>query len=225
MLNVMKKDLIMNRTALVFNLVILVAFLTFMSSWEEGASTGAFAFFAGIMMAFVPVMIVTREDKFNAMALGCSLPVSRKTIVGARYLLGVGSSVLGVFLALVVGSLTPTSRLGVSELFRLGVVLHALSVTTLALALLLPFTLRFGARGLILALASSQVFGIVALTVVKTTRSSVDQALVGSIIQGVADLHARLGGTGFYLLLLTLLAAVLWCSYLASVWVFQKREF
>ena len=224
MLRVMKRDLIMNRTALVSNLIIMTGFLVFMSSWEEGASTGTFAFFAGIMMAFVPVMVVTREDKFKAMALVCSLPVTRKTVVGARYMLAVSSSVLGILLALTVGSLAPTSQLGVSDLFRPGVVLHALSVTTLVVAILLPFTLRFGVLGLILVLASSQVLGIVALTMVKSTQSSVDRRLVESIVQTVSDLHVWAGG-GFYLMVFAFLAAVLWVSYVMSVWVFRKREF
>lgn len=225
MLRVMKMDLILNRTALVSNLVIMTGFLVFMSSWEEGASAGTFAFFAGIMMAFVPVMIVTREDKFKAMALGCSLPVTRATIVRARYVLAVSSSVLGILLALTVGALVPTSQLGVSGLFRLGVVFHALSVTTLVVALLLPFTLRFGAMGLIMVLASSQVLGIVALTTVKATRSSVDERLVDSIIQAVGDLYAWAGAGGFYLLLLAFLGVVLWASYALSVRIFRTREF
>jgi len=224
MLNVIKKDLIMNRTALVSNLFIMTAFLVFMSSWEEGASTGTFAFFAGIMMAFLPVIIVTREDKFKAMALGCSLPVTRETIVRARYLLAVSSSVLGILLALTVGSFVPTSQLGAAELFRPGVILHALSVTTLVIAILLPFTLRFGALGLIMVLASFQVLGILALTLVKATRSSADKRLVGSIVQVVSDLHAWAGG-GFYFILVALLGVVLWVSYALSVRVFRKREF
>ena len=225
MLRVMKKDLILNRTALVSNLVIMTGFLVFMSSWEEGASTGAFAFFAGIMMAFVPIMIVTREDKFKAMALGCSLPVTRETIVRARFLLAVGSSVLGIFLALTLGALAPTSQMGASELFRPAVVFHALSVTTLVVAILLPFTLRFGALGLIMVLASFQVLGIVALTMVKSTQSSADKRFVDSIIQTVSDLYAWAGAGGFYFLLLGFLGLVLWASYAVSVWIFRKREF
>ena len=49
MLKVMMKDLIMNRTALVANTFIMAAFLVFMSSWEEGASLGTYAFFSGVM--------------------------------------------------------------------------------------------------------------------------------------------------------------------------------
>jgi len=225
MLKVMMKDLIMNRTALVANTFIMAAFLVFMSSWEEGASLGTYAFFSGVMMAFVPAMIVTREDKFKAMALGCSLPVSRGTIVKARYVLCLGLAVAGILLALSLAALAPTSQLGGAELFRLETVLRALSVTIILIALLLPFTLRFGALGLILVLGSFQVLGILALTMVKFTRSSADKRLVDSIIQSVGSLYARIGPIGFDLLLLLFLSAVLVASYAVSVWVFRRREF
>ena len=224
MFKVMMKDLIMNRTAMVANLLIMAAFLVFMSSWEEGASVGTYAFFSGLMMAFVPVMIVTREDKFKAMALGCSLPVTRETIVRARYLLAVGFGTTGVLLAFVLAALAPTSQLGAAELFRLETVLRALSVTILLIAVLLPFTLRFGAFGLILALGGSQVLGIVALTMVKLNRSSVDKRLVDSIVESVASLYGRLGPLGFDFVLIAFLATVLLASYALSVWVFRRRE-
>jgi len=224
MRKLMMKDLIMNRDALVANLLIMAAFLVFMSSWEEGASVGTFAFFAGIMMAFIPAMVVTREDKFKAMALGCSLPVSRKDIVRARYLLSVGAAVLGVLFAFTLASLVPTSHLSAAELFTPPTLLRSLSVTILLISLLLPFTLRFGALGLILVLAGFQVLGIVALTMVKVTQSSADQRLVDSIVQTVADLYLQLGPAGANLVVVALLATVLWASYALSIWVFRRRE-
>jgi ABC-type transport system involved in multi-copper enzyme maturation permease subunit len=225
MLKVMMKDLIMNRTALVANLFIMAAFLVFMSSWEEGASAGAYAFFSGIMMAMVPVMIVTREDRFQAMALGCSLPVTREAVVRSRYLLAAGTAVLGVLFAFALAALAPFSQLSAAELFRPEVILQALSVTTISTALLLPFTLRFGAFGLILVLVASQVLGIVALTMVKLTQSSADKRLLDSIIQAVSGLYVRLGPVGFDLLLVVFLAVMLLSSYAIAVWVFKRREF
>jgi len=224
MLKVMMKDLIMNRNALVANLFIMAAVLVFICSWEEGAPVGTYAFFSGIMMAFVPIMIVTREDKFKAMALGCSLPVTRETIVRSRYLLSTGFAVMGILLAFVLAALVPSSRLSATELFRPETFLRALSVTTILIALLLPFTLRFGALGLILVMAAFQVLGIVALTMVKLTRSSADKAFVDSIVQAVGNLYTRLGSVGFDLLLAALLAAVLLASYGLSVWIFRRRE-
>lgn len=225
MLRVIRKDLIMNQTALLANLLIMVGFLCFMSSWEEGAPAGSFAFFSGIMMAFVPVMVLTREDKFKAMALGCSLPVTRKTIVQARYLLAVACSVLGISFAFLLGAFFPLSELNPSQLFRPGAVFLALSVTTLAVALLLPFTLRFGAMGLILVLAGFQVLGILALTLVKLNESSADKRLIDMLVGSVLDLHSRVGPGVFYLLLLLFLCGILAASYGLSLWVFQRREF
>jgi ABC-type transport system involved in multi-copper enzyme maturation permease subunit len=214
----------MNQVAIVVNLLFMAAFLTFMASWEEEVPPGSFAFFCGIMMAFIPAMVVTREDKYKAMALGCSLPVTRKTIVRSRYLLAVGSAVFGVFFAFLLGSFVPTTRLGPDVLFRLPIVLQALSVTILVISVLLPFTLRFGAMGLILVLAGFQVLGVVALTVVKITESSVDKRLIDGIIETVREIHAWAGPEGFYLLLLVFLMAVVAVSYALSVRVFNRRE-
>jgi ABC-type transport system involved in multi-copper enzyme maturation permease subunit len=225
MLNVIRKDLILNQTALVSNLLIMAGFLGFMSSWEEGASAGSFAFFTGIMMAFVPVMVVTREDKFRAMALGCSLPVTRKTIVQARYLLAVGTSVIGISFAFLIGAFFPLSELDPASLFRPGAVFLALSVTTVAITLLLPFTLRFGAMGLILVLAGTQVLGIVALTLVKIGESSADKRFIDTLVGSVMDLHSRLGPEVFYFLLALFLCGILMASYGLSLWVFRRREF
>lgn len=225
MLRVIRKDLILNQTALLANLLIMVGFLCFMSSWEEGAPAGSFAFFSGIMMAFVPVMVITREDKFKAMALGCSLPVTRKTIVQSRYLFAVACSVLGISLAFLLGAFFPLSQLDPAQLFRPGAIFLALSVTTLAVALLLPFTLRFGAMGLILVLAGFQVLGIVALTLVRLKESSADRRLIDMLVGSVVDLHSHFGSGAFYLLLLLFLSGMLAASYGLSLWVFSRREF
>jgi hypothetical protein len=224
MRRVVMKDFIMNRTALAANLFLLAAFLVFLSSFEGGASPGAYAFFSGIMMAMVPIMIVTREDKFNAMALGCSLPVTREVVVRSRYVLALGIAVLGVLFAFSLAALAPISQLRATELFRPEVLLQALSVATIATALLLPFTLRFGVIGLIVVLVASQVLGIVALTMVKFTQASADELLFDSIIRAVSGLYVRVGPVGFDLLLLAFLAVLLLASYAVSVWVFKRRE-
>lgn len=224
MLNVLKMDLILNRVALIANLVIMAGFMAFMASWEEGAPPRVYALFTGMMMAFLPVMIVTREDKFKAMALGCSLPVTRETIVRARYLLAVGGAAAGVAFSFGLALAVPTSQLAARDLLQPGTVLMAFSVTTFVLSILLPFTLRFGAFGLILVLAGFQVLGIVGLTLAKFTRSSADRRLIDGLVGGVRNLYSQLGAPGFYLLLVLLLVLVLSASYAVSVWIFRKRE-
>ena len=176
------------------------------------------------MVAFIPVMVVTREDKFKAMALGCSLPVTRKTIARARYLLALVTAVTGTLYTMSLGAWLPSSELSASSLFNLPILLTSLSVSMLIIALVLPFTLRFGALGLILVMAGFQVVGILLLTLVKVTRSVGDQRLVDWIVTSVAGLHDRIGAVGFDLLLVVFLALVLLASYSVSVWVFQGRD-
>jgi ABC-type transport system involved in multi-copper enzyme maturation permease subunit len=224
MLSLIRKDLIMNKMALLANLVIMVGALAFMASLEEGAPPGLFAFFTGLMMAFIPAMIVTREDKYQAMALGCSLPVTREAIVRSRYVLAVCTAGFGILLAFLVGSFLPSTRLGPELLFRPPVVLQAVSIMVLLVSLLLPFTLRFGAMGLILVLVGFQGLGIVALTAGKVAGSVADRRLIEGIVGAVRDIHAWAGPEGFYALVPAFLFLILVLSYGLSVWVFKRRE-
>jgi hypothetical protein len=97
-------------------------------------------------------------------------------------------------------------------------------VTTIIIALVLPFTLRFGALGLMVALAGFQVLGIILFTVVQLRGSSVDNALAERIVRGIMGAYERLGPLGFDALLVFSLLVVLSASLAVSVWVFQRRE-
>lgn len=224
MLNVIKMDLIQNRVALLANLLIMAGFMSFMASWEEGLPPRAYATFTGLMMAFLPVMIVTREDKFKAMALGCSLPVSRETIVRARYSLALAGAAAGVAFAIGLALLVPTSKLTAEGLLRPGILLQGFTVPAFLLAFLLPFSFRFGAFGLILVLVGFQVLGIVGLWLVKFTNSDADRRFIDMLVEGFRNLHAQAGPVGFYLLLTAILLLVLMASYGLSVRVFRRRE-
>jgi hypothetical protein len=224
MRRVMKKDLILNRTVILINAVIFAACMIFFTSWEEDLPPRVYAGFSAFMVAFLPAVLVTREDKFNAMVLGCSLPARRKTIVQARFLLSVGMALLGVFAALLLASILPVSNFRARDLFAWGPLLTALAGVTLILSLLLPFTLRYGMKGLMVLLISAQVLGVILLTLMQITRSSADKVLMGKILGGLARLHAAIGHTGFSLLLMVFLVGILGLSYLISVRVFERRE-
>ena len=224
MLRVIRKDLILNRNVILVNSVIFVACLTYFATAATRIPPQLFAGFASFMMAFLPAVIVTREDKFNAMTLGCSLPVSRKAIVQARFALSVGMALLSILVAFLLGSFVPYSNFRASDLFSPGPLLIAVAGITIVLSLLLPFTLRFGMKGILIFLVATQVLGVVLLTVVKVTGSSMDKAIVGRIIGFFVRAHEVLGSTGFNLSLAASLLSLLGLSYLVSVRVFERRE-
>lgn len=220
----MKKDLILNRKVILINGVIFAVLLGFFATWQTDLPPRAYAGFSALMLSFLPAVMVTREDKFNAMVLGCSLPVSRKTIVRARFVLWLGLALAGVAGAFALGAFLPSSNFVAADLFTRGPILTALTGVSLLLALLLPFTLRFGMKGVLIFLASTQVLGVILLTVMQMTRSSLDRALVERILGGIAQLQALLGPSGFDVLLVALLVGLLGASYLLSVRVFEGRE-
>jgi len=220
----MKKDLILNRKVILINGVIFAVLLGFFATWQTDLPPRAYAGFSALMLSFLPAVMVTREDKFNAMVLGCSLPVSRKTIVRARFVLWLGLALAGVFGAFALGAFLPSSNFDAGDLFARGPILTALTGVSLLLALLLPFTLRFGMKGVLIFLASTQVLGVILLTVMQVTRSSLDRALVEKILGGIAHLRAFLGPSGFDLVLVAILVGFLGASYVLSVRVFEGRE-
>ncbi|MFC1791921.1 ABC-2 transporter permease [Gemmatimonadota bacterium] len=223
MYKVMRMDLILNRTAMLVNATVFGGFFLYMTL-RGPTSPMVFMVFASVMVSFMPAMIVTREDKFKAMALVCSLPVDRRTVVKARYALSLILALLGILSAICLGSWLPGTQLGPELLLRWAPLLAAISVTSLFITLILPFTMRFGALGLMLSLAALQVVGIVLFTVVQLSGSSADNLLAERVVEGILGLHQRFGPLGFDLLLLSCLALLWATSYAVSVRVFRHRE-
>ncbi len=216
------RDFVLNRNAILANLLVFTAFLGY-AAWDE-ASPGAYIFFAAIMFSVVPIMIVTREEKFKAMRLGCSLPVTRRGVVRARYVLSLGFGVAGILLALSLGAAISSSSLDVSTLLGPRELLIALTLVTLIVSLLLPFTLRFGAMGLIIMMVALQVLGSVLLIVAQITRSSADKRVAAAVAGAVRSVAVALGEPAFSLLVLGGLALVVAVSYVVAVHVFERRE-
>ncbi len=224
MLKVMLKDLILSRSVIMVNAGIFTVFLAFFATFPPDLPPGLYAAMASLMLAFLPVGMVIREDKFDAMILQCSLPVRRRTVVQARYILSVGMAIVGILVALLLGGLVPYSNFGLFDLLAPAPILAALTLVTLILSFLLPFSLRFGARGLFIFLIGAQVLGVVLLTITMATQSSMDQRIVEAVIRFFVNAHETLGGPGLAGVLLAILTVLLGLSYLVSLRVFENRE-
>ena len=222
---VMLKDLLLNRTPLLLNLVILEACLLFFAVRSDDLPPHVFAGFAGLMGAFIPVTIIILEDKFKAMAFGCSLPVKRKTIVQARFLLSLGASSLLVTATFLLAATIPGGHFRPGDLFAGKPLLVSLAVVTLVLSFLLPFSLRFGMAGIMIFLVTLQVLGIVLFTVARATRSAGDKSIVRELFHTLGQVRESMGDGAFHLLAAVFLLGLLGLSYGFSVRLFEKREF
>ncbi len=224
MLKVIKKDLILNRNVALINLAIMGATLLFLATMDEAFPPRLFAGFGGVMMSALPAILVTREDKFDAMALGCSLPIRRRTIVQGRFVLSVGMAFLGLTVGFLLGAFVPFTAFAPGDLFVWGPILTGLSCMVIVLSFLLPVTLRFGVKGILIFLVGSQVLGVVLLTFVQITGSSADKRIINAIVGFFVRLQDTLGSTGFNIFWILLMGTLLAASYRISVWAFEGRE-
>ncbi len=223
MLKVMHLDLVLNRRILLINGGLMLGFLAFVAAQAD--MTPRFVVLAATMMfSFAPVTMLVHEDKYKGMALSCSLPVARRTIVASRYTLAMGITLGGVLCAVTLVGMLPFSRLSWSDLVTLGNALTAVAAAGVVYAFMLPFTLRFGTAGLMIFLVTMQVIGIVLFMTVQLTDSSLDRRIVGGVIQAIRDAHAGLGRPAFELALVAALGLLVTLSYALSVRLFERRE-
>jgi ABC-type branched-subunit amino acid transport system ATPase component len=166
MLKVIRKDLILNRNALIMNGVIFMGFAAYLG-WEPDTPVTVYVWLTTLMFTFLSATVMAREDKYRTTALSCSLPVTRRTIVRARYVMSIGLALAGVAVAFSLGSLLPFSQLPVDELLRARTLLLAVTVVVVALGVLLPFTVRFGMFGVFAFLIGAQVLGVLALVIAR----------------------------------------------------------
>jgi ABC-type transport system involved in multi-copper enzyme maturation permease subunit len=224
MLKVIRKDLILNRNVTIINAVAFLACLVAMSSYGDDLPPKLFAGFGSIMLTFLPISVLAREDKFDALTLGCSLPVRRRTIVQARFLMGWVGGLLGVLVTFTVVGLLPFTLFSPGDLFAVGPLLTAFVMVSLVISMVMPFTMRFGFRGLLILLVALQALGVVLLTLTQMLGSSRDRRLVDTIISGFQSLEATFGLGGARVILVAVVLALLTVAYLVSTWLFERRD-
>lgn len=223
MLRVLYHDLVMNRWGLLFNWAVFGALLSYQAA-QPDARAPVFAVFASLMCAFAPVTLLVHEDKSKCAALTCSLPVTRRTIVAARYALTGLLTVVGLGGVTALVLVLPFSHLTAHELLTPGVFLSALTIGGVICAFMLPFTIRFGLAGLLAFLVSAQVVGIVLFMTLIISRSSADKRLVGAVLQALRDARAGLGSPAFELAVVVALGLLVALSFAVSVRLFERRE-
>jgi ABC-type transport system involved in multi-copper enzyme maturation permease subunit len=178
--------------------------------------------------AFLPVMVLTREDKFKAGALVCSLPVTRDTIVASRYLGGWLVALTGV--AVAIAAMLALSLFGVHPLRPPTPMLPATVVTVvgLAIAVMLPMAIRFGMVGVFAILIGTQLLGVVVLLAGAMFDARVVQgieAAVKAIVSGSARLRDALGPAAYSAVLVAAVAVLNYASFRLSSLLYRRREF
>jgi ABC-type transport system involved in multi-copper enzyme maturation permease subunit len=192
-----------------------------MSEPGAGRITAVGAAFIGSLMA---TTIAAREDKLRTSATLASLPVSRGTLVEARYVVAylVGAA---TYLAVVVmAAALPWSVQRAAELVEVRTLLLTLTLASTAIAVLMPVVIRFGLLGVMVFLGAFQVLGVAVMVAFEFfgLRSAVGVFRV--IERGILALHRGLDQPVVIVETMAAVALAIWLSLRLSVFLAGRRE-
>ncbi len=222
MLNLIRKDLLLHKTAFYGYMPVLVVYLAYLAG--QVSSLNVFITFSCIMAAILPLVLITREDKFGAEAFICSLPVTRRQVVHAKYVLCWSIALILAVIGLVLYSIFAID--GSSAMWSVSTASRVLLTLSLGLGVAIPLSLRFGWIGLIIGLVGTQVLGIVAILFVKTFATGLRLGDVfNSVWVSLEGLHSRLGHPLFLAAVFVILVAFNLASGAIAVRLFERREF
>jgi hypothetical protein len=222
MFALIRKDLLLHKTAFYGYTPVMVIYLAYLAS--QVSSRGAFIVFSCIMSTILPMVLITREEKFGAEVFVCSLPVTRRQVVHAKYIICWIIAFVLAMMGLVLYSIFAGERsLEIWSVSNASLVFFALS---LGLGVALPFSLRFGWTGLIAGLVGMQLIGIILLLIVNnfSTNFRLRDVFVG-MSDFIAGIHSQLGDPLFYVAVVIILTIFNLASCKIGTALFERREF
>lgn len=221
MLTLIRKDLLLHKTAFYGYMPVLVVYLAYLAS--EVSRQNVFITFTGIMVAILPMILIAREDKFGAEAFICSLPVTRRQVVHAKYVMCWSVALVLTMIGLALYSIFGAE--GHPTIWRVPSAGRVLLILSLGLGAGLPLALRFGWIGLVGGLVGIQILGVVAYLALETLAT--DLRLVDvfrGVSNGIDKLHSGLGGPLFLAVVMVVLVIFNLASCRIGVALFERRE-
>jgi hypothetical protein len=196
----------------------------------RASSPRQYLIFASVYAAFLTLPLFLREEKYRATAWSCSMPVTRQDLVRARYFGAWIFVAVVLALALILAGIMPGSRVQVPAVLEPSTLLQTFAAVTVVLVLMLPFTIRFGALGVIIFLIGIQMLGAVVLLIAVRTGggSGASKGLLSggmaALGGGLAALRDLMGPAGFNAAAVVCLLLANWFGYRLAVMLFRRRE-
>lgn len=205
------KDLFVIKKTLVYLVVVMLLFGGIYSSVDNSYFM---SFFLSIMTISVVISTMSYDEFYHWDRYAATLPLSRRQIVGAKYLSALIFFAGGTVLALAVGLTIPTLHGSFLTLDEVAVILTAPLVGMLGTAVVLPCYYRFGAQQSRLVMLV--LYGVPSLVLVAVLRFS------PQLLDGVKE--AEISGAAVLGICAAVTAAALGLSYLLSVRIMERKE-
>ena len=181
-----------------------------------------------VACAFLPIVMILRDDKFRAGALTCSLPVKRETIVASKYAGGWMLALSAVAIAML--AMAALSLFGVRPLLPPTPMLPVTVITVIGvvLAVMMPVAIRYGSAGVMGLLVALQILGVVALMASALFDVRLLQGLesaVRAIVRGGTQLRGAIGPGAFSVVVVAGVLALNYASFGLCSRLYGRREF
>jgi len=222
-----RRDLVLHRSSLLIAAIVFLAFEAYLISQID--SITAWLVFTCIYASFLTVIPLNRDDKYGSTGWICTFPVTRDEVVEGRYTTAWTLAFLFMAACLVLAAIVPGEVVTASGLLQPGRLLLVAGIIVLILALLLPFTIRYGFTGVLLMLVVLQIAGAVLLIVSRLT-ASMDRveggigAFFDMLIGGVNAVRDSLPVPLYYLVVVLFLVGITWASMRFSAALFRRRD-
>lgn len=221
MLTLIRKDLLLHKTVYYGFTPAAVVYLGWFASRID--SPTVFATFACIFACVLPLVLVAREDVYHAEAFVCSLPVTRRQVVHAKYAISWALALILTTIGLVLYWTFASAEQG--EIWSVSVANRSLLTLAVGLGAALPFALRFGWLGLTLFGIGMQVLSIVAYFIVSTFATVLPLGdAFAAVADGLAETRSTLGDPLFLAAVAAVLAIFSLASCKIAVTLFERKE-
>jgi len=220
--NAIRKDLLLNGKQF-WGLIPWFAWAAYaLGQARMGAMTAVSGALIGALMT---VSICAREDKFHATAFLASLPVTRRALVQARYMLAFVMGAAALVFVAGMAAMLPWSVQSAAQAFEPKTLLLGAAVAGVSVALLMPVAIRFGVLGVIGFFAVLQLLGI-ALLVLPGALGMKDvlKGIFRAAERGFIGLHGSLDQPGTILQTAVIVAIAVWMSFHVSVFLVERQD-
>ena len=236
MLKMIKKDLITCRNNILLNAIILLVFSGVM---YKIALLDVFFMINIIYMVLLAITPITVEDKLNADSLTLSLPMTRKGIVGSKYLYALFVTIIMIIVIFIYGYILKmfinTNYIDFTGILTFSRVFSIFFFTVIAVSFFIPFVYRFGQNGIVIGLGGTVLVSTVFFMITAIgLRSELMKVIVGGFFERLENgglsnffysISQSMGSTLAVSMLTGIMSVAVFISMRLSMFIYARKEF
>ena len=236
MLMMIKKDLIVCRNGLLINILVLLVFAAVMF---KIALLDMFLFVNIIYIVLLAITPITTEDKLKADPLTLSLPLTRKKMVGSRYIYALLAIIIMIVFIFIYGYVLnffiSSNNIDFSNALTFSRVFSIFFFTVVAVSFFIPFVYKFGQNGIMLGLGGTVLISTVFFMITAIgLRSEMMKRIVGGFFEKIENgglsnffysISQNMGTALALAMLIGIMALAVFLSMRLSMFIYARKEF